>query len=221
MKARSILVALVGVLGLFGFSACGGHNPPQYDSLPILVNRDEITAAMAAVGAGLKARVILLINVDDRGHVRNVRVGQSSGSGDLDDAAVWIGQQMRFEPARSEGNAVAALVRVPVSFDVVSHVVRPARLRNAEALAAVMARDYPDVAGTVRFRVRVGPEGWVQEAQARRPGDDQALKAAHELLEGLEFWPAYEAGKGVASWVTVAFHFAGEGSRIYIESTES
>lgn len=219
MNPRFNLVTLLGLLPLLGGMACGGHNPPEYESPPVLINRDEITAAMTAVGAGLEARVILLIRVDDRGRVRDVRVGEGSGSSDLDDAAVWIGQQMRFEPARNEGRAVAALIRVPITFDVVSHVVRPARLRNAEELAAVMARDYPDLMGTARFRVRVGPEGWVRETRESRPRDEQVIDAARQILKELEFWPAQEAGKGVASWVTVTLRFAGDGSRVYIEST--
>lgn len=221
MNARFILVTLFGIVLPLGVAACGGHNPPQYESPPVLLNRDEITAAMTAVGAGLEARVILLIQVDDSGRVRDVRVGEGSGVSDLDDAAVWIGQQMRFEPARNEGRTVAALVRIPITFDVVSHVVRPARLRNADELAAIVARDYPDLRGTARFRVRVGPEGWVQEAQERRPRDEHVMGAARQVLKELEFWPAYEAGKGVASWVTVTFQFAGAESRIYIESTRS
>ena len=198
--------------------ACGGHAPPQYDSPPVLVNRDEIEAAMRAVGAGLEARVLLLIHVDTTGQVASIRIKRSSGSVDLDDAAEWIGRQMRFEPAIDDGRAVAALVEIPVRFDVVRQVVRAARLRNAAEVEARIVRDFGDVRGNARFRVSVGPEGWVQEAQDRSPHDDEAQRAARRLIDDLRFSPSYSGDSARASWVILIFEFAGPETRVYIDA---
>ncbi len=119
MSARFTRAMLPAAAVLCPILACGGNPQPVYDSPPTLANRDEITAAMAAVGAGLEARVVLQLRIDEHGYVQDVRVSRSSGNEELDDAATWIGEQMRFEPARHEGRAIAALVEVPVTFDVV------------------------------------------------------------------------------------------------------
>jgi TonB family protein len=210
--------AFFGTALLVAVTACGSHAPPQYDSPPVLANRDEIQAAMRAVGAGLEARVLLLIHVDTTGRVASIRVKKSSGSNELDDAAEWIGRQMRFEPAIDDGRAVAALVEIPVRFDVVRMAVRPARLRNAEEIEARIVRDFGDTRGTARFRVSIGPEGWVQETQDRSPYDDAAQRAARRLIDDLRFWPSYHGDSARASWVILVFEFAGPETRVYIDA---
>jgi TonB family protein len=222
MFARFGLAVFPVTAFLVGAPACSRNPPPAYDSPPVLANREEITAAMRAVGAGLEARVVLHLRVDEKGYVRDVRIADSSGLPELDDAALWIGEQMRFEPARYEGKPVAAWVEVPVTFDVVSRVVRAARLRNAEEVAAIMARDYPDLRGTARLRVQVGAEGWAKEIQERRPYDRDVMRAARELIEErIKFWPAYKGGRQVATWVNLTVEFAGPKSRVYIDKSET
>ncbi len=218
MKMRSSCPTLVGAALVVVITACGGHNPPPYDSPPRLTNREDIEAAMRAVGAGLEARVVLLLRIDATGQVQSVRVGRSSGSADLDDAALWIGQQMRFDPARSEGEAVPALVEIPVTFDVVKHVVRPARLRNADEIAGRVVNQYGDIRGTARFRILVGTEGWVLDRQDRRPHDEAAQNAAGKLIDDLMFTPAYRGDHSVVSWVVLVFKFAGPETRVYIDA---
>ena len=219
MAMRFICPARLGTALLAAaVMACGRHAPPQYDSPPVLINRDEIEAAMRAVGAGLEARVLLLIHVDTTGQVASNRVKRSSGSVDLDDAAEWIARQMRFSPAIDEGRAVAALVEIPVRFDVVKQVVRPARLRNGSEIEARIVRDFGDVRGIARFRVSVGPEGWVQEAQDRSPYDEEAQRAARRLIDDLRFSPSYSGDSARASWVSLIFEFAGPETRVYVDA---
>jgi TonB family protein len=207
---------------LLALPGCGKKPPPAYDAPPVLINREEITAALHAVGAGLETRVVLHVWVDEKGYVREARIARSSGVAELDDAAVWIGEQMRFKPALFQGQPVPAWVEVPVTFDVVSRVVRPPRLRNAEEVAAVIARDYPDLRGTARLRVLVGAEGWVKETRERRPYDPEVMDAARELIDRqIKFWPAYKEGRQIAVWVNLVIEFAGPNSRIYIESSET
>jgi TonB family protein len=202
--------------------ACGGNPQPVYDSPPTLANRDEITAAMAAIGAGLEARVVLQLRINDRGYVEDVRVARSSGNDELDDAATWIGEQMRFQPARHEGRATAALVEVPITFDVVRQVVRPPRLRNARHVEAIIARDYADLRGTARFRLQIGTEGWVGKVEERFPIDEEVMSVARDVLEDhIKFWPAYREGRQVIGWVNLTIDFAGEFSRVYLEGDET
>ena len=202
--------------------ACGSKAPPAYDQPPVLANREEITAAMAAVGAGLEARVVLQVRVDTNGYVREAYVAHGSGSQELDDAAMWIGEQMKFDPARHQGEPVSAWVQVPIVFDVVSSVVRAPRLRNGPEVAAVMARDYPDLRGYARVSVEVGPEGWLRQIKERSSTDREVMAAALNLLDDwVRFHPGYKEGRELSAWVNVTFQFSGEGSRVYIESTET
>ncbi|UCF20091.1 MAG: energy transducer TonB [Gemmatimonadota bacterium] len=218
MKMRSSRPSFFGVaLGVL-IVACGGHTPPPYDNPPVLANRDDIEAAMRAVGAGLEARVVLFLRIDASGQVQSVRVGRSSGSVELDDAAMWIGRQMRFEPARSEGKAVPALVEIPVTFDVVKQVVRSARLRNSEEIAARIVREHGDVRGKARFRILVGTEGWVIDRQDRRPFSEAAQAAARKLIDDVMFTPAYRGDRAIVSWVMLIFEFAGPETRVYIDA---
>ena len=193
---------------------------PAYDVAPILSNREEITRAMRSVGAGMEADVVLLVRVDKQGYVLSVRVDQGSGNEELDQAALWIGEQMLFEPAQAGGEAVAALVRVPVTFDLVERVAYPPRLRNGEVVARMIVDDYGDLRGRCRIRVHVGPEGWIRQTR-NASGDDDAVEATLRLVDEVTFWPGYRADQPVASWVTLMFEYAGPNSRVFIESTGS
>ncbi len=55
--------------------SCSSTPPPTYDSPPTLANREEITEALRAVGSGLDANVVLLVNVDQNGRALRVRIG--------------------------------------------------------------------------------------------------------------------------------------------------
>jgi len=222
MSARfgSALVPMTAIL--LGILGCGSKSPTVYDSPPMLANRDEITAAMHAVGAGLEARVVLQVRVDDRGYVREARVAQSSGMPELDDAAVWIGEQMRFRPAQHQGQPVSALVEIPVTFDVVSEIVRPPKLKNAAPVEATIASNFPDLRGTARFRVQIGSQGEVLQIRERRPSDRGVLSAAQDLIEDwIEFWPGYNASGEITAWISLTIEFAGEYSRVYLEVSET
>ncbi len=210
-----LVAALLAALG------CGGHRPPPYDVPPVLANREEITSLMGAVGAGLEAQVVLQMHVDEQGRVQGVKVIRESGVADLDDAALWIGEMMRFEPAQYEGRPVPAWVQIPVTFDVVTRVAGHPRLRNGPAVAAEIARDYPELTGVARFRVQVNADGWITAVRDRDPSDPEARNVARELVGRLAFVPAYRGGRDIAAWVNIVFEFDGPESRVYIETPET
>lgn len=219
MFTRLGLVALPAAAVLFTLLSCGSRQEePAYDVAPVLANREEITRAMRSVGAGLDAQVVLLVRVDDKGNVRDVRIAESSGNDELDEAALWIGEQMRFEPAQYRGKAAPALVRIPVTFDLVRRVVQPPRLRNGEVVERMMVDRYGDLRGEGRLRANVEPDGWVREIRDESATDDEVLSATRRLMEELTFWPGYRGSDRIASWVSLVFKFAGPNSRVYIES---
>lgn len=198
-------------------TSCGGKAQPIYDTPPTLANRDEVTDALRAVGSGMDARVILLLNIDVEGRVTEVRIAKSSGDEGLDDAARWVGERMRFNPAVHDGKPVAALVEVPVTFDVVSNPVRPPRLRNADDVVELIVQDYAGLSGSAILRVRVNAEGSVNLVKDQRGTSRDVTRAAGKLAHELEFWPAYKSFRPIETWVDVIFEFAGPRSQVRIE----
>lgn len=69
-----------------------------------------------AFRAGEEGRVLLRVQVDAGGNPVDVQVADSSGSRELDRAAVEAMRQWRFEPALDDGDAVASTVEIPIDF---------------------------------------------------------------------------------------------------------
>ena len=65
---------------------------------------------------GESGDVVLEILVGKDGRTISVSVASSSGWRDLDDAAVAAARKARFNPAKSDGEPVESLVRLPLSF---------------------------------------------------------------------------------------------------------
>lgn len=216
-KASGVTVVLAAGV----FLACGGHPAATFDSPPQLANRDEVTSALRAMGGGLQAQVTLMLHVTDEGRVSEVRVFQSSGDDELDDAARWVGERMRFEPARFQGKPVAAWIRMPVKFDVVSPRIRGPRLRNADALSALIASDYGDLNGTVRVRVRVNEDGMVTRMRDIRGADRKLARAVQELTKEMRFWPALDGHRPTGAWVNCVLKFAGPASEVSLDQESS
>ena len=66
----------------------------------------------------LEGMVLLEVKVDAGGDPMSVDVKQSSGHYVLDDAARWAVERWRFVPAQRNGVAVAAVVEVPIRFQL-------------------------------------------------------------------------------------------------------
>ncbi|MBS7457475.1 energy transducer TonB [Coralloluteibacterium stylophorae] len=65
-----------------------------------------------------QGEVLLAVDVDARGYPSGVSVARSSGSRDLDQAALEAVRGWRFEPARYQGRPVASRLQVPLSFSL-------------------------------------------------------------------------------------------------------
>lgn len=64
----------------------------------------------------LEGTVLLLVSLDARGRVTSVALQQTCGHGILDQAALKAVRSWIFEPARQNGAAIAAQVKIPVRF---------------------------------------------------------------------------------------------------------
>lgn len=210
--------ALILAAVLAFYTSCGSKTQPIYDTPPTLANRDEVTDALRAVGSGIDARVVLQVNVNTDGRVTDVRISRSSGQEGLDDAARWVGERMRFNPALHEGKPVAALVEVPVTFAVVSEVARPPRVRNEAEVIELIIREYGELDGSAILRVRVNSEGSVNLVKSQRGSSGEVTRAAGKLVHDLEFWPAYKNFRPVEVWINLTIEFAGMQSRFVVEA---
>ena len=91
---------------------------------PVVQNRDEVARALEREypallrDAGVGGRAIVWLRLDEQGLVRDVQINTSSGHPALDEAALKVGQIMRFSPAMNRDKVVPVWVSIPVSFQV-------------------------------------------------------------------------------------------------------
>jgi protein TonB len=82
--------------------ACPERTPPAYPA--------------SARRLGEQGRVLVRVELDERGQVSAARVAQSSGSARLDDAGLAAVRQWRCNPARRDGQPVRAVALQPFNF---------------------------------------------------------------------------------------------------------
>lgn len=87
--------------------ACPERTPPAY---PAQARR-----------TGEQGKVVLQVELDERGHVSAARVTSSSGSRHLDEAALGAVRQWRCNPARRNGVPVRAVALQPFNFILEGH----------------------------------------------------------------------------------------------------
>lgn len=79
-------------------------NPPRYPA--------------DAVEQKIEGKVVMIVDIDATGQVRDVTVESSEPAGVFDDAAVEAVYKWEFNPATEDGRPVASRIRVPVQFDM-------------------------------------------------------------------------------------------------------
>lgn len=94
--------------------ACGGEGEieqptPLYGDIPI-------EYPLLLWDQDMEGETLLRVRVTDTGAVDSVEVVTSSGYADFDDAAVEGAKEMRFSPARRDGERIRVWARVPVHF---------------------------------------------------------------------------------------------------------
>ena len=96
-----------------------------YDTPPVLENGGEIQQILQRAypselkNAGIGGRVEMWLYVDLSGSVTNHELKTSSGNEALDRAAAEVVEQMRFRPARNQGELTAVWVSQWVTFQVI------------------------------------------------------------------------------------------------------
>jgi TonB family protein len=94
----------------------GGGGP---DTLPLMLNSEPPFRYPASLYAQrIQGNVTLRIFIDRDGRIRpeSTRVHESSGYASLDSAAVMGSQELRFAPAKQNGDSVAVSILFPVFF---------------------------------------------------------------------------------------------------------
>lgn len=66
--------------------------------------------------AGIGGRALIWFHIDANGEIADLRMNQSSGYPDLDDAALRVARGMRFTPALNRDRRVAVWVAIPITF---------------------------------------------------------------------------------------------------------
>ena len=95
-----------------------------YTVAPDLVNREEVVSALQReypphlrdAGVGGSANVWLFINA--AGQLEDVRIQESSGRPELDEAALRVAASMQFTPAQNREEPVPVWVAFPITFRV-------------------------------------------------------------------------------------------------------
>lgn len=86
-------------------------------SAPLPIDMPAPRYPASALRRGETGEVLLRIEVDSGGRAAAVGIVQSSGSRDLDRAALAAARNWRFRPALRDGWPVAGTVNVPITFD--------------------------------------------------------------------------------------------------------
>jgi TonB family protein len=94
----------------------------SFDVAPQLQNRGEVAAAIRREypqelrDAAVSSRTIVWMLVDATGVVQDVRINESSGQRELDEAALRVARVFRFSPATTGGRPVSAWITIPIQF---------------------------------------------------------------------------------------------------------
>jgi TonB family protein len=101
-------LAFVGAL-----AGCGGTDDLQQ---PVPLYGEEVQYPLALWDRGIEGETLLRVRVTDTGVVDSVEVVESSGSAELDSAAVKGAGELRFQPGRRNGDRVRMWATLPIVF---------------------------------------------------------------------------------------------------------
>lgn len=145
-------------------------------SPPRLLERTEAPYPPDALEAGLEGAVVLELVIDAEGAVTDATVIEPAGHG-FDEAAREAALQFRFEPARRDGEPVAARIRFRYRFRPPSPGADEARSGAAGASSGAGGEGGPPGGGPAEVDGASGPSGTDRDA-AERPDGDAARPTA-------------------------------------------
>jgi periplasmic protein TonB len=110
---RLVLTALVLPL-----AAAGCERPPVVETEPVPLAPPAFEYPEELWDAGVEGRTVLRIHITEQGGVDSAAVESSSGYPAFDSAALAQSGELRFQPARRDGEPVSKWVLLPVEFAI-------------------------------------------------------------------------------------------------------
>jgi TonB family protein len=107
-------IARAGIVMLSAALACGGEG--EVERPTPLFGEVPIEYPLHMWDQDMEGETLLRVRVSDVGVVDSVEVLQSSGYASFDSAAVVGARDLRFAPARRDGERIAVWAEVPVYF---------------------------------------------------------------------------------------------------------
>jgi protein TonB len=89
----------------------------QLDVYPALLHSAGLGGPEHAPQDRVAGRVLVMLRIDETGHVNDVSIVKAEPAGDLEDAARIAFATARFSPARKDGRAVKSRVLVDIRYD--------------------------------------------------------------------------------------------------------
>ena len=112
--ARASACAGLALVALAAVAACGGEG--EIEQPTPLFGEVPIEYPLHMWDQDMEGETLLRVRVSNVGAVDSVEVLQSSGYASFDSAAVSGAQNLRFTPARRDGERIAVWAEVPVYF---------------------------------------------------------------------------------------------------------
>lgn len=113
MRSRRGSLAVLCLVPSLLLGAC---EEPEIEQPEPLFDEVPIQYPLELWDREVEGTTVLRVRVDTVGTVDSLEVAESSGHDAFDSAAVRGGRQLRFRPARSDGEVVRVWARVPVHF---------------------------------------------------------------------------------------------------------
>ncbi|MBX3226979.1 MAG: TonB family protein [Labilithrix sp.] len=170
------MVCLTATVALLLWAPSASADPPGAQGVvpPLVQRRRDAIYPAAELATGRHVDVILLVTVDAEGHVTEVETAEPGGRA-FDDAAVSAMRQWTFDPARRDGEAIAARVRIPFHFappeprapsEIPTPEIRGEVARDHAEEVRVLGRTHIPSRGAGDYEVPVGKLALVPRSDA-------------------------------------------------------
>jgi TonB family protein len=196
-------------------AACGGR---LHTTEVVSAGRPAYPDSLRA--QGIEGRVIVQVVVDTAGVVEpgSAAVVRSPHPG-FNDAAIAFVYSARFRPARRHGQAIRAVVDVPIDFKLdrrgAEGVFRVDQVDQAPTIAAAVPPAYPASVKMARVDVRVVVSAVIDTLGHAEPGSLRIVSSpgadfdepARAYVLAARFWPGGIAGRKVRVMMDIPVDF--------------
>ncbi len=180
--------------------------------------------------AGVSGKVEVRFVLDSEGSVTAPRITESSGSAELDAAALRVVGQLRLKPAVWHGRPYPIWVNLPLQFgastgggtspgkDVDSEGVQPPTLLNQAEIAGMLVRNYPPfmrdagIPGNVEVTLHIDEQGVPVDVRITAANHPDFVVPAARVARLMRFNPARRGDSPVRTWVALPITFGRKGA---------